>query len=463
LTNLLSQPKNAPCMNIQTRAIFQNMGEKRNIYWGWYVVLGSFLISGINFGVRYCFGVFVKPMSLEYGWSRSVISLGASLMTLSYGIGGIFSGYLLDLMAPRWIMIGGAAVAAAGLILTSFIQSPWQYYLTYGLLCGLGSACFGLVVCSASVGKWFVRKRGIAIGIASIGIGIGTMILSPLMGYIARENWQGGFLLLGLIVLIGVITLAQLLMRKTNPEAYGLMPDGDFPAAETAQSPSLSESPLLLQQTPNQVPPQTLQAVFKDSRFWIIALCYSLAVMVEMSVFVHQVAYAIERNIGQIAAASSLGFIGVASILGRFFFGWFSDHIENTQYASAIGFFLMGIGMVILIKSDNVFTLSIFTLFFGFGYGSIAPMMPFLLAHCFGSQVLGTTYGVLTFFVAGVGGASGPLLCGFIYDRFGSYDYAWQINLAVLMLITFLILTLKPRDPVRSNYRDVSDSTSASS
>jgi sugar phosphate permease len=87
------------------------MGKERNLYWGWYVVLGAFLILGINYGARYCFGVFVKPMSLEYGWSRSVISLGASVMILSYGIGGIVSGYLLDRMAPRWIIIIGALIA----------------------------------------------------------------------------------------------------------------------------------------------------------------------------------------------------------------------------------------------------------------------------------------------------------------------------------------------------------------
>jgi sugar phosphate permease len=109
------------------------MGKKSDFYWGWYVVLGAFLIMGINYGARYCFGIFVKPMSLEYHWSRSVISLGASLMILTYGIGGILSGYLLDRMAPRRIMILGAVIASTGMILTGFIKSPWQYYLTYGL------------------------------------------------------------------------------------------------------------------------------------------------------------------------------------------------------------------------------------------------------------------------------------------------------------------------------------------
>ncbi len=431
----------------QTGTGIDCMDIKRKIYWGWYVVLGAFLILGINYGARYCFGVFVKPMSLEYQWSRSVISLGASLMILSYGIGGIVSGYLLDRMAPRWIITIGATVAATGLILAGFVQSPWQYYLTYGVLCGLGTSCFGVVACSSSVGKWFIKKRGVAIGTASVGIGAGTMILSPLLGYIVQVSWRQGFIFLGLLIFIGVVSLAQGLMKKTHPEAYGLWPDG-IPQTPREQPPEIP-LPALVSSDPesNQTGVPSLSDIFSDSRFWILALCYSLAIMAEMAVFVHQVAYAIDLGINKIAAASSLGFVGVSSILGRFFFGWLSDRIKDAKYASCIGFIMMLIGMVILMNADNTAFLFVYALFFGFGYGSIATMMPFLLADRFGRQVLGTTYGVLTFFSAGIGGGAGPLLCGYIYDRFGSYDYAWQFYLAVLVFVSFLILTLKPRHP----------------
>ncbi len=105
----------------------------------------------------------------------------------------------------------------------------------------------------------------------------------------------------------------------------------------------------------------------------------------------------------------------------------------------------MALGMILLMRADSAVLLFVYALFFGFGYGSLAPMMPFLLADRFGISVLGTTYGILTFFATGIGGATGPLLCGVLYDRFGSYRLAWQINLAALVLITLLILILKPR------------------
>ena len=408
----------------------------KDIYWGWYVVGGAFIIMAINYGARYCFGIFIKPMSLEYQWSRSVISFAASLMIVTYGVGGILTGRILDRMAPRHMMTLGAVVVGLGFILTAFIRTPWQFYLTYGILCGLGSSCFGVVVCNSSVGKWFVKKRGLTIGIASIGIGFGTMVLAPLAGYIVKVyGWRSGFIFLGVMVFIVGISASQLFMGRTNPEDYGLKPDGEaslengVPDAEVAQIHPV---------------PGSLRTVIRDSRFWVLALCYSFAVIAEMSAFMHQVAYATDNHIEKVAAASSVGVVGVASILGRFFFGWLNDRISDAKYSASLGFAFMALGMIILLWVDSPAMLLIYSILFGFGYGSMAPTMPYLLAHRFGRRVLGASYGLLTFFV-GIGGGIGPLLAGHIYDRFGSYVYAWQLNIAILVVVTFAILRLKPR------------------
>jgi OFA family oxalate/formate antiporter-like MFS transporter len=408
----------------------------KKIYWGWYVVWGAFILMAINYGARYCFGIFIKPMSAEYQWSRSVISFAASLMIVTYGVGGILTGRILDRMAPRHMMTFGAAIVGLGLVLTAFIRTPWQFYLTYGLLCGLGSSCFGVVVCNSSVGKWFVKKRGLTIGIASIGIGFGTMVLAPLAGYIVKVyGWRSGFIFLGVMVFIVGISASQLFMGRTNPEDYDLKPDGEVSLDNGISDAEVAQVHPV---------PGSLRTVIKDSRFWILALCYSFAVVAEMSAFMHQVAYAIDNHIEKVTAASSVGVVGVASILGRFFFGWLSDRISDAKYAASLGFAFMALGMVILLWVDSPVMLLIYSILFGFGYGSMAPMMPYLLAHLFGRHVLGASYGFLTFFV-GIGGGIGPLLAGQIYDRFGSYAYAWRINIAILVVVTFAILWLKPR------------------
>lgn len=409
------------------------------LFWGWYVVLGAFLILAINYGARYSFGVFVKPIAEQYDWSRSVISAGMSTMVLAYGIGGIFAGRLADRIAPRWIVTAGAILMSTGLFLTVLIHEPWHFYVTYGVFGGLGAACLGVVVCNSSVGKWFSRKRGLAIGIASIGVGAGTMVTVPAAGYIAKVyGWQMGFVCIGTFVLIIGVGLSQWLMGKTKPEDYGLLPDGEGAGAiASGSAPAASALPST---RPSILP------VLKDAQFWIMVVCYSLAVMAEMSAMVHQVAYALDRQIDKVAAASSLGIIGMASILGRFFFGWLCDRISDAKYASALGFLIMACGMYLLLKTDTAAALVVYALLFGFGYGSLTALMPFLLADRFGRQILGATYGMQVFFVMAVGGTSGPLIAGYIYDRTGSYTDAWRLNLLVLVIVTLLILTLKKKD-----------------
>ena len=405
--------------------------NKEKIFWGWYIVAGSFFVMAINYGARYCFGVFVKPLAYEHGWSRSVISMAATINMLVYSVGAIFVGRMLDRIAPRWIITCGAIIAATGYILTGFINTPLSFYLTYGLLVGLGAGGLGVVVCSSSVGKWFIKKRGIAIGIATMGIGFGTVLLTPLAGYIGKYfSWRIGLFVLGAITCIVGIVISQTLMRKTQPEAYGLLPDGDkisFPH----QQPTISFFTKV-----------STAAIFRDSRFWTIAICHGLIIMVVMSVFVHQVAYAMDNNIENITAATSLAVVSLAGVFGQFFFGWFSDRLSDPKYAYFMGIVILLIGMILLLNVSSVSSLYLYAVIYGFGYGSLAPILPILAADRFGRHILGSIYGMLTFFI-GVGGSIGPILGGIIYDKYGSYQYLWEINVALLAVISIIILTLK--------------------
>ena len=407
------------------------MERNREIFWGWYIVMGAFFIMSINYGARYCFGVFLKPMTVEFGWSRSVTALAATINMLVYSFGAIFVGRMLDRVAPRWITTIGATIAACGYILTGFVNTPIGFYITYGLMVGIGATGMGVVACTSSVGKWFIKKRGVAIGIASMGISFGTVALTPLAGYVSGYfSWRFGLIALGILTfLIGVI-ISQTVMRKKQPEAYGLLPDGDKIAI-----PHQAQISLAVQRIPTLT-------IFKDSRFWTLAICQGLAVMVGMSVFVHQVAYATDNGIDKMAAATSLAAVSMTGFLGQFFFGWFSDRLKDPKYASFLGTMFLLTGMILLINAKSISQLYIYALIYGFGYGSLAPVVPITAANRFGRHSLGSIYGLLTFFI-GVGGSIGPILGGFIYDHFGSYRYLWLINIFVLSCIAIAILTLK--------------------
>jgi len=259
------------------------------------------------------------------------------------------------------------------------------------------------------------------------------MALTPVAGYIVKNYpWRTGFIFLGVLVLIVGVLVSQVLMGKSRPEEYNLLPDGDQPGIEP------------LEQETN-ISHASSATVLMDYRFWVLVICFSGAIMAQTMVFVHQVSYAVDNNIGRIAAASSLGAIGVASIFGRFFFGWFSDHIRDPKYSALLGYLIMASGMFLLLNTKTAGMLYAYALVFGFGYGSLAPMMPVLLSDRFGRGVLGSAFGLLVFFTAGIGGSLGPVLGGIIYDKTGSYNDAWSFNIILLIFISLLILILKPK------------------
>lgn len=415
------------------------MYKEGKIFWGWHVVAGAFLLMAVNYGARYSFGIFVQPLTVENGWSRSAVSLAATINLITYALAGIGAGRLLDRVAPRWITTAGAATGAAGLLLCALARTPLELYLAYGVLYGFGSAWTGAVPLTSSVGKWFVRKRGLAIGISSMGVSLGSITLIPAAAFVMELfSWKAGFLFIGLALLVPGVLVAQLQLRRTVPEAYGLAPDGDDPVPGAGTAPSGSAASSV---------PLPAGRIMADSRFRMLALCHGTAVMTSLMAFVHQVPYAIDNGVEKIAAAASLGAIGFAGLAGQFFFGWVSDRIADPKYSAAMGYTIMAAGMIILMQTRTVEMLLVYAMVFGFGYGCLGPLLPILAADRFGRENMGAVFGLLIFFVVGLGGALGPLLGGLVYDLAGSYRWAWGANLGLLIAAAIGVVSLKRRHP----------------
>ena len=397
------------------------MTKKHPLFYGWYIVAGAFLILAVNYGIRYSFGIFLKPMSDEYGWSRSVVSLGVSFNMIAYSFFTIFIGRMVDRIRPFYIITVGTLAVSLGLIMAVFAANPVLFYLVYGLFCGLGSAGLGIVVCNSSVAKWFRQRRGLAVGIASMGISVGTMTLTPLSGYIAKTyGWRQGFLTLAILSLVIGILVSQLLFRKAAVNDDG----------ETLTFSSFTQI--------------FAGFIVKDKQFWLISLSFCFAYLTIMSVFIHQVPYAIDHGISPLSAASSLASLSLAAFGGQFFFGWLTDHVRNAKYVVAFGFLMMALGMFILLNMSSETILYLFSLVFGFGYGCFAPLPSIILAERFGDESLGSLYGMFTFLI-GIGGSIGPFWAGYMYDHFQSYHQVWILNIVILICVTGTILLLPSR------------------
>jgi len=181
----------------------------------------------------------------------------------------------------------------------------------------------------------------------------------------------------------------------------------------------------------------------RDSRFWILSICQGTAVMTVLMAFVHQVPYALDLGVDRLAAASSLGAIAFAGFFGQFFFGSLSDRLPDPKYSAMLGYLVMASGMAVLLAATSVTGLFIYAVLFGFGYGCLGPMLPIIASGRFGRDSIGSVYGLLNFFVAGVGGGLGPLVGGILYDTLGSYRYVWSLDMVLLLAAAGGLMGLK--------------------
>lgn len=195
----------------------KNIDSKNNRFSnGWIIVIASLILLIGSFGTHLCFGVFLKPLSEAFGWTRAATSGAMSVVMGISGLIGIIVGKLTDKYKVRKIIIIGALIGGLSYLLLSNMNSLWQLYLYFGLGAGI---CVGSTYTpvNATVSKWFVEKRALALGIALMGITVGQMVLSPIIAYIITEHsWRTAYIVLSIVVFVTAIP-AVILIGKTPP------------------------------------------------------------------------------------------------------------------------------------------------------------------------------------------------------------------------------------------------------
>ena len=291
------------------------------IFYGWVIVAVTFVTIGVGVNARTAFSLLFPPILEEFGWSRGVTAGAFSFGFIIAAVSSPLIGRLMDRSGPRAVMELGTALMGAGLLLAPLTSQPWHLYLSIGVLVGGGSVCLGYSGQSLFLPNWFVRRRGLALGIAFAGVGVGSVTLLPWMqAMIVQVGWRAACATLGILVLV-VLAPINLLVRK-RPEDMGLRPDGDaVPHASAAPPPSN-----VVDQDWAAVD-WTLARALRTSRFWWLALAYFGGLYIWYAVQVHQTKYLTEIGVGATAAAWALGFVSLAGIPGGIVLGHLSDRI----------------------------------------------------------------------------------------------------------------------------------------
>ncbi len=393
--------------------------KKPKVFYGYWIVLVGLLILGIYSGSGFfAFSLFVKPLEGEFGWSRGDIMAGFTILYVIMGFSSPFIGRVVDRYGAKKVISMGALVTGLGFAFLSRINNLWELYLGC-IIIGIGLAAMGQVPTSAVVSNWFKKRRGLAIGIASMGVGGGGFAIAPLIGgYIIPEfGWRFAYLTLAILPWVIIIPLV-LLVIKTKPADMGLYPDGiNSPPPEIQGSVSPSASGKL-----------TVKMALSTATFWLIALSFFLSTFSHAGLIQSQVPHLQDIGFPAAEMATALGMVGLLSAFGKFFFGWVCDRIPP-KFACSIGLLLQGLGGLVLV---NVVATSppsliwLYAILMGLGVGSWLPTMSMLTSDSFGLAAYGAIFGAVSL-AQGVGTAMGPLVAGRMFDAMNDYHQPFII------------------------------------
>ena len=369
------------------------------------------LSLAIAYGIWYSYSVILVALLAEFGWSRSVLAGAFSVFTLVHGGVNPIIGALCARFRPLRVMATGGAAMGLGLFGCSFISTPLELYIIFGVVTALAVSAAGWVPSLVFVHGQFTERLGLSIGIISSGVGVGMLLVVPLtQALIDAFGWRVAFQVLGLIAAVWIVPSSLWLrwkIRGQRPIAFS--PQNAKPSSEPRQSISLSEA-------------------VKSQPFWLLMTAFFFGNVSSQTLHVHQVAFLVDHGLSAIVAATVVGVVGFSSIFGKIGGGWLSDRMDREiVYVCGIAI-MVSSAFVLLGLSENPTTWGAYgyAVLLGVGYSATASLIPAMVSDRFSGRHFGSIVGV-GLIGSAVGSAIGPWMAGRLYDALGSYTLAFLI------------------------------------
>jgi len=411
-----------------------------NMFFGWKTVIAGAIIACWGYGSWYYgMGALLLPLTQEFGWTRTQLTLAFSMRSIEGGLEGPIGGMLIDKYGERKITIISTIIACLGLIAVLYVKTIWQFVIVWGFIVSLGFNLGLYDTVNSAVAKWFHKDRSRAIGIVTIGGGLGAPVIVPVMTYIiANYSWRIALMfVIGSTALIA-IPLAWFFMKDHPPEFYGMLPDGDHLKKREGD-----EEAVKVDYGYDFTPKEAL----KTKSFWMMLIAFMLNGGTLAMITIHQMAFHQSLGIDALAAAGILGLMATISLGGRFLTVTLGSRYTERQYIM-LGYTLRTIGLIIFIYARTIPFIMVFALFYGVGYGITIPSQTSLRANYFGRKAYATITGYTTLFGA-ITNVAYPVFAAWIYDTTGSYFQAfWIVTALQAFAIVFMYLAKKPDAPI---------------
>lgn len=387
--------------------------HESKVFYGWWIVVAAFLNLFFAVGlIFYGFPVFYPSFVADLGFNRAQVTQGFLLGFLTIGLPtGLVTGILIDKIGARWVILAGAVLTGGSLILMGFMHQFWEYQV----LCVLeviGYVLAGPISNQVLVAQWFRERRGRAMGLAYLGLGLGGAVAPPAINALIHNyGWRHSIIGAGVSIIVVLLPVAIFLTRSM-PHEMGLNADG-------------APGPLVTHVAANNSVFSIIGAALRDRNFWLIVIGSSLVIGAMNAVIQHFILFLKSIGYSPASASGYLSLLLMASLGGRVIVGYIADRFRKKNIM-AIFYFLLGAAIPLLFLAKQPAAAAAFAIIFGFSMGADYMLIPLVTAECFGLSALGKLL-ALIIVAYSIGQWAGPYIAGRIFDTHHSYDLAWKI------------------------------------
>ena len=395
-------------------------------FYGYVILALCFLNMLVMRGVNGSFGVYYVALLEEFSWSHSAGASIASANFLVYALAAPVVGLVFDRFGPRVLMPFGGALVGSGLLLSGFGSSLPHFYFSYGLLTAVGQGALGFVGHNALISFWFIKRRATAIGIASMGQGLGALVMVPLtQHFITSLGWRSTFMITATVILL-VVMPANALLQRRRPADVGQQPDGE------ASSTKVKEAAIGDTREPRHDWP--LRDALVSFPFWCITVGHLALGTAVFMINTHIVAHYVALGYEKLVAALIAGLIGFIRIGGTVMWGLISDRLgRDKTYGLATTVVMAGVLLLIFTPPGASLWFAYSTAaLYSIGHSAGNPTYGAVIADIFSGRKIGLIFGFLEVSF-GLGSALGAWIGGYLYDATGSYT--WPFSLCVLSFL----------------------------
>ncbi len=398
-------------------------------FYGYVILSLCFANMVVMRGVNGAFGVYYIALLEEFSWSRSDGASIAAINFVVYALASPVVGLAFDRLGPRLLMPLGAALVGIGLLLSSFSNSLLGLYFSYGIVTALGQGALSFVGHNALISFWFVRRRATAIGIASMGQGVGALVMVPMTQLlISHFGWRWTYVVTGGLLLLFLLP-ANAFFQRRGPEEVGQFPDGDAaPSSETAGGHGHHSTKSRGQRD------WTLGEAASSFPFWCVTVGHLALGTALFMINTHAIAHFVAVGYEKLAASFYFGFIGFIRIGATIIWGSLSDRLGRSQaYGLATAVTALGVGCMIAMTFGAPLWLVYLTIaVYGVGHSAGNPTYGAVIGDIFSGRKIGLIFGFLEISF-GLGSAFGSWIGGYLFDATGSY--AWSFTVCLICFI----------------------------